>query len=173
MKTPNIFHLLGMALLAVFVISSCQNESKDAASEETQRDIPAEIAEDVEVPLPSLPYVAVFNDETEQLTAEQNPDFDRSSLSLEVLTQILLDNYPEIGVETDRVSNDTLYVRITDAQHLTQQMGSSGAQMYLLEATYAFTELPDINAVHFDFEEGDHALPGTYTRSSFADTTPN
>jgi len=34
-------------------------------------------------------------------------------------------------------------------------------------ATYTLTEAKGINYVDFDFEEGDHAVPGTYSRESF------
>ncbi|WP_257668450.1 hypothetical protein [Parapedobacter tibetensis] len=164
METSIITRLLPIALCAMFVVSSCRNESKDAASDEKLADIPTE---GVEVPIPSLPYIAVFDDESEQLTAETNSDFDRSLLSVDALTETLLTNYPEIQLEIDKVSNDTLYVKIPGAQYLTQQMGSSGAQMYLLEATYAYTELPNIHVINFSFIEGDHARPGAYTRKSF------
>ena len=167
MKMSNIFRLFSIGLSTLLITSACQNESKDTASDEKADDTVIDNTEREGVPLLSLPYVAVFDDVSEQLEAEENPDFDRSLLSLDTLTQALLASYPEINLEIDRVSNDTLYVQILDAQYLTQQMGSSGSQMYLLEATYAYTELPDINVVHFGFEEGDHAFPGMYTRESF------
>ena len=168
MKTSNILQLFTIGLFALLVVASaCQNESKDTASDENTDSMAVESAEGEGRALLLLPYVAVFDDVSEQLEAEENPDFDRSLLSLDTLTQALLASYPEINLEIDRVSNDTLYVQISDAQYLTQQMGSSGSQMYLLEATYAYTELPNINAVHFGFEEGDHAIPGVYTRQNF------
>jgi len=155
--------------LAVFALSilSCQNESRNDAAEETAGDPASEIATDLGAPLPSLPYLAVFDDESEQIAVEKNPEFDQALLTVDALTQALIANYPEIKLEVDRVSNDTLFVKLVDARYLTQQMGSSGAHMYILEATYAYTELPDIDVVHFDFAEGDHAIPGTYTRATF------
>ena len=122
------------------------------------------IAEGLGAPLPSLPYVAVFNETSEQLEAEKNPAFDRELLTIDALTQALRTNYPEIELEVERVSNDTLFVQLVDARYLTQQMGSSGALAYIMEATYAYTELPGIEVVNFDFAEGDHAIPGNYTR---------
>ncbi|HWK56861.1 MAG TPA: hypothetical protein VNQ80_05975 [Parapedobacter sp.] len=151
----------------VLIVLSCQNESRNNASEAIQEDPASEIAADIGAPLPALPYIAVFDDESEQLEAEKNTDFDRTSLTVDALTLALRTNYPEIELEVDRISNDTLFVRIADASYLTQQMGSSGARVYIMEATYAYTELPDIEVVHFDFAEGDHAIPGNYTRRSF------
>lgn|SRR5690606_18999847 len=158
----------GLSVIALISLS-CQNESRNSASEVMQEDPAAEIAADAGAPLPALPYVALFNEESEQLEAEKNTDFDRTSLTVDALTLALRTNYPEIALEVDHVANDTLFVKIADARYLTQQMGSSGAQVYIMEATYAYTELPDIEVVHFDFAEGDHAVPGDYTRRSFDD----
>ncbi len=158
-------------LLTMATLCSCRNESRESASDATRDNVAEDIAADIGAPLPSLPYVAVFDDTSEQLKAEKNPDFDNASLDADALTQALIANYPEIKPTVDRISHDTLYLHITDAQYLTQQMGSSGAEMYLLEATYAYTELPVVEVVHFHFAEGDHAVPGNYTRDSFKKLT--
>ncbi|MHB1180085.1 MAG: hypothetical protein ACYCZO_17375, partial [Daejeonella sp.] len=59
------------------------------------------------------------------------------------------------------------FVKINDASYLTQGSGTEGARAYLAEVTYSLTELKGIAAVDFSFEEGDHAVPGTYTRADF------
>ena len=64
-------------------------------------------------------------------------------------------------------NSDTLIVKIEQPQFLTQQMGSSGARAYLTLATFTLTEQTGIKYVTFDFHEGDHATPGTYSRISF------
>jgi len=161
----NSLRLLPFVL--VLIASSCQNESRNNASEAIHEDPASEIAADMGAPLPALPYIAFFDEESEKLEAEKNVDFDQTSLTVDALTLALRTNYPEIGLQVDRTSNDTLFVRIVDASYLTQQMGSSGAQVYMMEATYAYTELPDVKVVHFDFAEGDHAIPGAYTRATF------
>ncbi|MBK7561487.1 MAG: hypothetical protein IPP43_11655 [Chitinophagaceae bacterium] len=73
-----------------------------------------------------------------------------------------------VQFELVKTSNDTVYVKIKDATYLTQQMGSTGTTMYLAQAIYNLTEIPGIRYVNLDFEEGDHAAPGTYSRESFA-----
>ncbi|WP_257658179.1 hypothetical protein [Parapedobacter lycopersici] len=162
-----------MALITLIAaISACRNEASHTAADDTADSAVAEPTETpptLPAPAPALPYTAVFNDRTDQLDAQANPDFDRTGLNIDTLTRRLALAYPEIQLRMDRVSNDTAYVRIADAEYLTQQMGSSGATMYLLEATYAYTELPGIRVVHFDFREGDHAIPGAYTRQRFAE----
>ncbi len=166
MNMPNLRSTV-LSLFIITVLFSCRNESGENKEAGSRDELSGEIAEDMEAPLPALPYLAVFDEPTEQLKAEKNTDFNPASLDADGLTQALVANYPEIKPKIDRISNDTLYLHIADAQYLTQQMGSSGAQMYLLEATYAYTELSNINVVNFSFSEGDHALPGNYKRDSF------
>ncbi|MFC3196544.1 hypothetical protein ACFOET_02845 [Parapedobacter deserti] len=167
MKKFSLFRTLAASLCIMTAFVSCRNEYRDNDSEQTPGNVAGEITEDMGALLPALPYIAAFDETSERLIAEKNPDFDRALLTADDLAQALMTNYPEITIEVDSVSNNTLHLQIPDARYLTQQMGSSGAQMYLLEATYAFTELPGISSVNFRFEEGDHALPGTYTRERF------
>jgi hypothetical protein len=75
--------------------------------------------------------------------------------------------YPEIKLETEKLSNDTLILRIKDSRYLTQQMGSTGPEMYLKELVYNLTELRNIHYVRLNFKEGDHAHPGVYSRADF------
>lgn len=65
------------------------------------------------------------------------------------------------------VKNQIASVEVINAEYLTQRMGSSGAQAYLASVTFTLTEDPQIKKVKFIFEEGDHAMPGIYTRQDF------
>ena len=85
------------------------------------------------------------------------------------LTKYLNSNNSKVVIEWQRRSNDTAYLKIADATVLTQQMGTTGAMMYLAFVVYNVTELPGIRFVTLAFDEGDHAVPGTYTRESFKD----
>jgi hypothetical protein len=89
------------------------------------------------------------------------------TLSPEKIVQYLNDNWPHVQLVIVRISGDTLYVKIPQSTYLTQQMGSSGPATYIAEAVYNLTEIPGIHYVNFDFEEGDHAQPGTFNRDSF------
>jgi hypothetical protein len=60
-----------------------------------------------------------------------------------------------------------VHVEVINAEHLTQRMGSLGAQEFLATATFTLTEFDGVDAVRFVFEPGDHAMPGVYTRESF------
>ncbi len=76
-------------------------------------------------------------------------------------------SYPDVKLETEKLSNDTLVLKIADSRYLTQRMGSSGPEMYLKELVYNLTELRNIHYVKINFSEGDHARPGTYSRADF------
>jgi hypothetical protein len=67
-----------------------------------------------------------------------------------------------------KISHDTIFIRIKDSKHLTQRMGTTGARAFMSVTTYTLTELKGIRYVNFDFTEGDHAVPGTYSRDDFA-----
>jgi hypothetical protein len=43
-------------------------------------------------------------------------------------------------------------------------MGTTGATAYIEAVTYTLTSLKNIHYVEFDFKEGDHAIPGRYSR---------
>jgi hypothetical protein len=58
-------------------------------------------------------------------------------------------------------------VEVINAEHLTQRMGSTGADIFMAEATFTLTENRAVESVEFRFEEGDHAVPGMYSRKDF------
>jgi hypothetical protein len=89
------------------------------------------------------------------------------TLSPEGVVQFLNNNWPHVQLAIVKTSGDTLFIKIPQSTYLTQQMGSTGASTYLAEAVYNLTEIPGIHYVNFDFEEGDHAQPGTFNRDSF------
>lgn len=77
--------------------------------------------------------------------------------------------YPDVLLTLVNISGDTLNVSIPQSEKLTQQMGSAGAAQYFASACINLFENTSINYIHFDFKEGDHARPGTFTRQQFAD----
>ncbi len=58
-------------------------------------------------------------------------------------------------------------VEIINDEYLTQRMGSTGADEFLALATFTITEYDHIKSVNFIFKEGDHAVPGIYSREGF------
>jgi hypothetical protein len=96
-----------------------------------------------------LPQQSIPNATAARLIDELNRMFKQSQLPQVILVQL---------------NGDTAVVRISNEQQLTQQMGSTGATSYLQAVTYTLTSLPGIDYVEFDFQEGDHAAPGRYSR---------
>ncbi len=91
----------------------------------------------------------------------------KDTLTAQMICSILNHTWPDIQVLVLKSSNDTLFVSIPQSDYLTQQMGTTGAMEYMVTATYSFTELKGIKYVSFDFNEGDHAVPGVYDRTSW------
>lgn len=89
------------------------------------------------------------------------------SLNYNSILSMLNAIYPEVKMDVKRLSHDTLYLKTNNSKYLTQQMGSTGSFNYLKEVTYNLTEVNNIHYINFDFVEGDHAQPGTYSRSDF------
>jgi hypothetical protein len=89
------------------------------------------------------------------------------SLTAPILIQKLNSLYPGIQLRYRKISGDTIFVAIDKSSYLTKQVGSTGAKGYLAEVTFNLTELKNINFVDMHFKEGDHAAPGTYTRTDF------
>lgn len=89
------------------------------------------------------------------------------SLSAPIIIQMFNEMYPEIPVAVNKIAHDSIFIKIGNSKYLTQQMGSSGPEAYFAELTYNLTEVPGINYVDFNFKEGDHAAPATYSRTDF------
>lgn len=103
-------------------------------------------------------------------TVIQTRKVDKDRLTSEKLINVINSKYQdEVMLDLVNISNDTIFVKIDNSEFLTQQMGTTGADQYMITATFTLTELPKIKFVNFDFEYGDHASPGTYTRKYYLD----
>ncbi len=89
------------------------------------------------------------------------------SLNAPNIIHMLNEVYPEIFLQLEKVSNDTMVVKISNSKYLTQQMGSSGPEVYMADVTYNLTEIAGINFVAIMFKKGDHAQPGIFSRTDF------
>lgn len=110
-------------------------------------------------------WQAYLDDSTGKVNFRKIPAND--SLSAKSIIDFLNAGNTNIKLEFVKISNDTVFVRIADAMYLTQQMGSTGPTIYLSEVVYNMTQIPGIKEVKIDFEEGDHATPGTYNKNTF------
>jgi len=77
--------------------------------------------------------------------------------------------FPRITLQ--KVEQQVAHIEVINDQYLTQKMGSLGAQDFLAIVTYTLTENPGITSVNFQFQAGEHAMPGVYSRQSFTGYT--
>lgn len=148
----NYLLLLSLAI----TIASCGSNKSDQQAEEGTDTLAAVYS-----------WKASLNDSSGRLEVNKNELGGPDTLSADALISYLNARNPNVQLKFIKVSGDTLYVTIPDAHYLTQQMGSTGPQLYFAESVYNLTELPGIKYVNFDLEEGDHAGPGTLNRDSF------
>lgn len=110
-----------------------------------------------------------YNQKTEEFEVKQLRLVDRDTLTGETLEEIVNKSWPRVQIKFIGTSNDTAFVSIPDSEVLTQQMGTAGAESFMTSTTFSFTELNGIKYLSFDFEEGDHGVPGVYNRNSWDD----
>ncbi|MEJ6982163.1 hypothetical protein WG906_16960 [Pedobacter sp. P351] len=151
-----IFLLSGLILVA-----SCRNETEPKISD---KDIT--LVSDKDGSLASPPYNVEFNEKTQRLSLIRSNE-SLEGADLNAIISSINKKYQDIKLNLVKAGRDTIELKIDDARQLTQGMGSTGAEAYLAEVTYSLTELKGVKAVKIDFEEGDHAMPGTFTRADF------
>jgi hypothetical protein len=100
-----------------------------------------------------------------KLQKPKKPGID--TMSARNLIKMLNNNYDSIYLGYIKTSHDTIYVHIPHSEKLTERIGSTGAEIYMASTTYSLTELTNIKYVNYDFEEGEHASPGVYSRDNF------
>ncbi len=149
-------------LILIFVsllITSCGNNKADQP------------ATDNDTATVTINYIwqATLNDTSGKLEMKKVETTNLDSLSPASIVTFINTSDSSVHLDLIKTSNDTVYIKIPDATFLTQRMGSTGSTMYLAGVVYNLTELPGIRFINFDFEEGDHAQPGTLSRDSFND----
>ena len=106
-------------------------------------------------------------DDTKGLKLQKPEVSGIDTMSVKNLIQIINANCDSIHLDYIKNSHDTIYVHIPHSEMLTERIGSTGADMYLASTTWSLTEIKSIKYVNYDFEEGDHASPGVYSRDNF------
>lgn len=91
------------------------------------------------------------------------------SNSTAALIEVLNKRTENCKIKYLKQQDDTLHIRILNDEVLTEQSGTTGAHCYLGETVYTLTENDSVKQVKIDFTEGSHAVPGVYSRESFAD----
>lgn len=161
---------------SVFVITiflSACNSSDQSDSEPTEIDTVTETetvidSVDLARSVTNIPSLWKIEQQTNNMEKLRKPDNDSvSTMTPQSLIQALNTTYPDIQLVLKRISHDTIYIGIPESKRLTEQLGSTGAYNYMATAVYNLTELKKVKFVTFQFKEGDHAEPGTYSRDDF------
>jgi hypothetical protein len=92
---------------------------------------------------------------------------EKDALTGAMMEKIINKTWPRVQIKFLGTSNDTAFISIPESEVLTQQMGSAGAESFMVSTVYSFTEINGIKYVSFDFDFGDHASPGVYNRNSW------
>lgn len=151
--------------VVVLIAVSCQNEVKE---DNTTSDTDSMDLDDTEQALDTSVYELLWSYDANRDSLIRNEGVNPSDA--DQIIQAINQKFGEkIVLDYIKTSLDTVYVRIADATQLNSQMGSTGAFGYLAEVTYSLTDIPTIHFVHFDFKEGDHAVPGVYSKETFND----
>jgi hypothetical protein len=146
-------------IISSFLFTACNNKA----------DQPEADGDTADLAPPLFSWQASLNDSTGKLEVNKSDAVGPDSLSVPAVITYLNTTNSNVQLTFVKTSGDTVYLKIPDPMYLTQQMGSSGPTIYLAQAVYNLTEIPGIKYVNLDFEEGDHASPGTFSRDSFKD----
>lgn len=149
----------------ILVVTSCNNEaSKEESAEDT-----LVVEETVLLPEEKLIWVTDFDTTKGEFFLRQQRKPDPATLNAQDLINDINAAWEDIQLQFIKISSDTIYVSIPNSEFLTQRMGSSGPASYLAATTFTLTELKGIKYVNYDFEEGEHLSPGTFSREDFKD----
>lgn len=108
------------------------------------------------------PGIWYFSTAERPLPIEPIADATPQVIIAELNRRFVQDNLPRVVLE--KIEGHIAYVHIGDEQQLTQHMGTTGATAFIEVVTYSLTSLKSIDFVEFIFKEGDHAIPGRYSR---------
>lgn len=105
-------------------------------------------------------------------TKEKNPAMRPEILHVDSLILGLNRMYENVLLEKVKLSGDTIYTEIKNSQYLSEQMGTTGAEMYLADVVLNLTEVPGVKYVSIQLVEGSHMQPGTWSKDNFAKYKP-
>ncbi len=157
---------LWLVLICAGLFSCNNKESGEETVKEDSTDIP--VKQDTAAVITDSHYFWTAELVPQQgLVMKKDSPVNEDSLNTGFMLKRLNDLYPEIKLQYIKSSNDSVFLKVEKSNYLTRQMGSTGAEAYLAEVTYNLTEVKGVNYVDIRFREGDHASPGTYSRTSF------
>ena len=153
-------------MISAFIIS-CNTKKTDEAIVSTDSLINVNKPDSAVVIQDSHYFWSSELDQKNGLVLKKEVPVNADSLNAAYMINRLNEIYPEIRLDFVKASSDSIYLKVAKSNYLTRQMGSSGAEAYLAAVTYNMSELKGVTYVDIRFKEGDHASPGTYTRTDF------
>ena len=106
--------------------------------------------------------------DSEADTIRQIHPLPKRDLKPEEAVQIVNSDFGnKFKIKFQKQRNDTAFVSIPNSWTLTQSVGSTEAQEFIITATFTITDATNINYVFFDFEPGDNLIPGVYFKEYF------
>ena len=157
-------------ILLLFLILSCTNtkekkESIKTSDKTSKKEKDHEKMDSFQSEKALWEYT--FDNDINDFKIKRARTFNADTLTAKKIEAIINQNWPEIRIKYIKTINDTILIKIPNSTVLTQQMGTTGAEQFLISTTFSFTELKGINYVWYYFEMGDHASPGVYDRESW------
>ncbi len=159
-----------LIVLITFLFLSCSKQGKSKTDLNKTQEVGFKNNQTDTIIKDKKETVAIWTYDCMLDTIIQERPVGKDTLTADKLINIVNTKYKDkVQLDLVNISNDTIYVKIGNSEYLTQQMGTSGADEYMISTTFTLTELTRIHFVNFDFEYGDHASPGTYYRKYYWD----
>ena len=156
-------------ILCLFVLSACNNSADQESKKDSAHLLYPVDSNDVDIVELGKEDFYNWKVDNEEKTIRKNPKLGDDVLGVDTLIIGLNELYPRVQLEKVKLSNDTLYTRIKNADFLTEQMGSSGSEQYIAQAVLNLTSANGVKYVRIDFEMGSHAMPGVWSKEDFKD----
>lgn len=161
-------------VVLIFLFSSCfnkQDEQADTSDTTTSSQLTdsAEF-ENISVSKSAAIWSVDYDTATNEFHLRKNKQVSADSLDINGLIQSVNQAWQPLTITLLGVSNDTINIKLNDANAMSSDMGSAGSEQFIAAVTYTLTEMKNIHYVNFVFPSaGDHAEPGVYSREDFMD----
>ena len=146
-----------------------------ACNQQNEKVVTTGKAEPQTEPVVSTPDIPAYNLKlnkniwraTDDYKKIKNPLATGNWLHADTLIAGLNEYYENIFLEKIKISGDTIYTVIKNSKYLSEQMGSTGAEIYVADVVLNLTAVPGIKYVTINMQEGSHAQPGTWRMDDF------